>query len=238
MPAGGHLTLLRHGECFFEASGRRPGLIDTELTEQGLETARRAAEVIKALGMPVAVVLSSPLERASRTARIVAREQVDGPPVRLTWELMDRHLGAYTGKREREVQALMGPDYVRLDASVDGRPPELDPEDPVSLQVHHAWHQLPVAVRHRSEALGDVVSRVRELWERLAGRAESSHVVVVAHEATLRALRVVVEGLPEHQIATVTAPPGYMIRYDLTPRDRPSLTPVETSLDVRTGNVP
>jgi phosphohistidine phosphatase len=64
------IYLLRHAE----AEEQRPGRPDEgrELTEKGQQQAQRAAEWMKAQGIEVEAIISSPLLRAVQTARPVA----------------------------------------------------------------------------------------------------------------------------------------------------------------------
>ena len=62
------LWLVRHGETEWSASGRHTSRTDLDLTEAGVEAARSVA--VKLRGASFALVLSSPLLRARRTAEL------------------------------------------------------------------------------------------------------------------------------------------------------------------------
>ncbi|MBL9047245.1 MAG: histidine phosphatase family protein [Tabrizicola sp.] len=64
--------LLRHGQTEFNLAGRYQGRVDSPLTGQGLEQAARMGETLAALvDARQTVILTSPLQRALRTAQII-----------------------------------------------------------------------------------------------------------------------------------------------------------------------
>lgn len=65
----GTVLLLRHGETEWSRTGRHTGLTDVELTAAGEAEARRAAGLLA--GRAPVLVLTSPLQRARRTAELV-----------------------------------------------------------------------------------------------------------------------------------------------------------------------
>ena len=64
------IYLLRHAEAEEQRPGRPDG--ERELTEKGRRQSRRAAEWLKAQGMELEAIISSPLIRAVQTAQPVA----------------------------------------------------------------------------------------------------------------------------------------------------------------------
>lgn len=89
-----HVYLLRHGQTEWSESGRHTGRSDIPLTEVGVLQARRAGRVLAALrgtDEPPALVLSSPRERAWRTAELA------GLRAERTEELAEWDYGEYEG---------------------------------------------------------------------------------------------------------------------------------------------
>jgi broad specificity phosphatase PhoE len=62
--------LARHGETEWSRSGQHTGLTDIPLTTKGEENARRLGERLAKIKEPFALVLTSPLQRARRTAEL------------------------------------------------------------------------------------------------------------------------------------------------------------------------
>jgi probable phosphoglycerate mutase len=68
MPAMGELVLVRHGQTEWSRDGRHTGLTDVALTSEGEADAKALAERLQARDF--GLVLTSPLQRAARTAEL------------------------------------------------------------------------------------------------------------------------------------------------------------------------
>ena len=96
----GKLVLLRHGETEWSRAGRHTGRTDIPLTPRGEELARAAGELVR--GYDFRLVLSSPLQRARRTAELAGLDaEVD--PLLVEWDY-----GGYEGRTTREIRAELG----------------------------------------------------------------------------------------------------------------------------------
>jgi broad specificity phosphatase PhoE len=90
------LLLVRHGQSTYNVEGRLPGqLPGISLTDEGRRQAQRAAIALS--GLPLAAVVSSPLERARETADIIARGWA--LPIKVDSRLMDIDVGAWSGEK-------------------------------------------------------------------------------------------------------------------------------------------
>ncbi len=91
--------LARHGETAWSLSGQHTGLTDLPLTASG---ERNAANLgLRLRGVTVQHVLTSPLQRASRTCDLAGfgdRAEVDA-------DLVEWHYGDYEGRRSAEILA-------------------------------------------------------------------------------------------------------------------------------------
>ena len=92
------VVLVRHGETEWSRDGRHTGRTDVELTDQG----RRDAEALGALlaGRRFALVLTSPLSRASETASRAGFGDVAEP----CDDLVEWNYGEYEGRRTVEIR--------------------------------------------------------------------------------------------------------------------------------------
>ena len=96
----GKLVLLRHGETEWSRSGRHTGRTDIPLTARGEELARHAGDLVT--GYDFRLVLSSPLQRARRTAELAGlHAQVD--PLLVEWDY-----GGYEGRTTKDIRAELG----------------------------------------------------------------------------------------------------------------------------------
>lgn len=91
------IVLVRHGETEWSAEGRHTGRTDVPLTARGERQAKAVIPLIE--GREFALVLSSPLQRAVRTAEIAAL-----PNVELDADLREWDYGDYEGLTTSEIR--------------------------------------------------------------------------------------------------------------------------------------
>lgn len=96
----GKLVLLRHGETEWSLSGQHTGLTDIPLTAHGEDLARAAGALVAKYDFKL--VLSSPLQRARRTAELAGlAPEID--PMLVEWDY-----GGYEGRTTKEIRAELG----------------------------------------------------------------------------------------------------------------------------------
>jgi probable phosphoglycerate mutase len=103
MPAQGEPTvtlLLRHGQTAMSVQKRYAGVSDVPLTDTGVRQAAAAAERLATAGL--GVIVTSPLQRATRTAQEVAA--VTGVPVVTDEGFRETDFGAWEGLTFAEVR--------------------------------------------------------------------------------------------------------------------------------------
>jgi len=93
------ILLVRHGQSVADIEGRHEGRADFPLTDLGRSQARRAADWI-AQHYPSGAILSSPLQRATQTACIMADRL--NLAVALDDELAEMNNGVYAGLTRKE----------------------------------------------------------------------------------------------------------------------------------------
>jgi len=91
--------LVRHGETAWSISGQHTGRTDIPLTEQGERGAQELSARLK--GVSFAKVLTSPLQRARRTAELAGFGDCAQPDP----DLMEWNYGAYEGRRTADIRA-------------------------------------------------------------------------------------------------------------------------------------
>lgn len=94
------LYFVRHGFSEMNKAHQWSGHIDTPLTPEGHEQAKRAGQKAKAEGLSFDIIVSSPLLRAHHTAQHIAKH-VNYPSenILLNDLLKERHYGKLEGKR-------------------------------------------------------------------------------------------------------------------------------------------
>lgn len=154
--APGRLVLVRHGETEWSASGRHTGLTDVPLTRRGEDQARALRPALASLD--VALVLSSPLERARRTAELA------GLTPEIDEDLREWDYGGYEGLTTPEIRERLGdPTWTLFDDGV-------------------------VAGGTPGETVEEVAARASRVLQRVEQPLTRGDVVLVAHGHLLRIL--------------------------------------------------
>lgn len=100
------LYLVRHGETEWNRSGRFQGCIDTKLTENGLLQAQNVGEILKG---KFKYIYTSPLERASKTAEIIA--SISEKKFEIHEGLKEINFGLWEGLTPREMSEKFPLEY-------------------------------------------------------------------------------------------------------------------------------
>lgn len=132
MTTGHRLLIVRHGESTWNQENRFCGWFDADLSEKGLEEARRGGQAIRDAGLKFDICYTSVLKRAIKTLWTILEgtEQMWLPVVR-SWRLNERHYGGLTGLNKAETAAKHGEDQVKIwRRSFDIPPPPMDQEHP------------------------------------------------------------------------------------------------------------
>ena len=218
------LILLRHGQSTWNDQNLFTGWSDVDLTALGESEARVAGELLGAeTDLDLRVLHTSVLTRAIRTAEIALHASGRSwLPVRRNWRLNERHYGDLTGKNKKETANQFGIDLVTLwRRSFDVPPPALLEGDPRSDVRDPRYRDVPPEFIPATECLKDVVARVTPYFadvivEDLRSEAvRGGAVIVVAHGNSIRALRMVLQNIPEDEIAALEIPTGIPYRVTL-----------------------
>lgn len=153
----GDLLIVRHGQSEWNAAGRWQGWADPPLTPAGEDQARAAVEPLRGLGLEA--VMASDLQRARRTAEIVAEGLRIGP-VEIDEGLRERNVGEFTGLTREEI---------------DERWPGMLAE----------WRTGKVQQAPGGEGV-EFIERVLAALGRVADRHPGRRVLVVAHGGLIR----------------------------------------------------
>lgn len=220
-----HLVLLRHGQSTWNEANLFTGWYDAELTELGVDEARRGGRQLLDAGVLPDVVHTSVQRRAIHTAQhVLAAMGRDWIPVRRHWRLNERHYGDLQGKGKAQTAAEHGAGQVKVwRRSYDTPPPPLDGDDERHARFDPRYADLAPELIPASECLKDVVERMLPYWydaivpDLRAGR----RVLVAAHGNSLRALVKHLDGIADADIAEVNIPTGIPLVYELDRDLRP-----------------
>lgn len=155
----GSLVLLRHGETEWSRTGRHTGRTDIALTARGEQMSARNGELLE--GRRFSLVLTSPLQRARRTAQLsgLVDAQIDD-------NLMEWDYGGYEGLTTNEIRERLGHQWTVFE---DGVIPGVTP----------------------GESIEEVATRCRKVIDRATPYLASGDVALVGHGHCLRILAAV-----------------------------------------------
>jgi 2,3-bisphosphoglycerate-dependent phosphoglycerate mutase len=188
------LIPLRHGQSQWNLENRFTGWVDVPLSPRGEEEARAAGEKLK--GRRIDEVFTSVLKRAIDTARIALDAAGIGPvPIERDAALNERMYGDLQGLDKAEAAKQFGADQVKLwRRSYDVNPPG-------------------------GESLADTAARVIPFWrDRILPELRAgTHILVVAHGNSLRALVMHLDNLTRDQVLELEIPTGVPLVYEMAP---------------------
>eukprot|EP01117_Protostelium_nocturnum_P009657 TRINITY_DN3453_c1_g1_i1.p1 TRINITY_DN3453_c1_g1~~TRINITY_DN3453_c1_g1_i1.p1 ORF type:complete len:252 (-),score=96.73 TRINITY_DN3453_c1_g1_i1:233-988(-) len=233
------LVVMRHAESEWNSEGRFTGWEDIPLSEKGLIVSKQVAMEFKERGMHFDVGYASFLQRSIKTLWIILEEMgISYLPTCKTWRLNERMYGDLQGREKSATIEQFGEKQVKLwRRSYSVRPPSLSTEDERWPGRDSKYKSLSLDQIPSSECLEDVVKRMRLLWEEemVPQIREGRRLLIVAHGSNVRALRKIIEDLPDEEIATFEVPNGIPMVFKL---NRDTLKPVhQFFLDEKVGIV-
>ena len=210
------LVLIRHGQSQWNLENRFTGWWDVDLSEQGVDEAIAAGELMGAHGFDFDICFTSVLTRAIKTLDI-ALDRMDRLwlPVRKHWRLNERHYGGLTGLNKQEMRDKVGDEQVKIwRRSFDIPPPPLEPDSPYDVSGDRRYDGVDVP---RTESLKDTIARVLPCWDAAIAPALRSgrRVLISAHGNSIRALVKHLSNIADDEIAGVEIPTGQPLVYEL-----------------------
>ena len=213
------LVLLRHGQSVWNLENRFTGWVDVDLSNQGVQEARMAANLLGDGGYSFDLAFTSILKRAVRTLWIV----LDGldqmwVPVKQSWCLNERHYGSLQGMNKSEMVERHGEDQVMIwRRSYDIPPPPLDDDAYRTFSNQRRFAGIAPTELPRTESLKETVARFIPFWsdEILPHIKNDKKVLICAHGNSLRALVKYLDKISDSDIAKLNIPTGVPLVYEL-----------------------
>ena len=213
------LVLLRHSESIWNKENRFTGWTDVDLSEKGIDEAKKAGHILKEQGYTFDVAFTSVLKRAIRTLWIVLDEMdLMWIPVYLSWRLNEKHYGALQGLNKAETAAKFGEDKVLIwRRSYDIRPPSLEKTDDRYPGNDTRYKDLVEGDIPLTECLKDTVNRFLPYWHEVLAPVIKSgkRVIISAHGNSLRALVKYLDNISDEDIVKRNIPTGIPLVYEL-----------------------
>jgi broad specificity phosphatase PhoE/ribonuclease HI len=152
--------LLRHGQTALSTERRFAGRGDIPLTEAGRRQAAGAAARLAALG-GIDLIVTSPLQRARRTAQAVA--EATGAPLQVEDDLAETDFGQWEGLTFAEASAKWPDEVSAWLSSADVAPPGGESFADVARRVVAALDRLLAAHEFRTLLLVSHVTPIKTL---------------------------------------------------------------------------
>ncbi|MDD7793052.1 2,3-diphosphoglycerate-dependent phosphoglycerate mutase [Clostridium sp. 'White wine YQ'] len=219
------VVLLRHGESVWNKENRFTGWSDVELSEKGIEEAKKAGEILRKEGYNFDKGFSSVLKRSIKTLWYVLDElDLLWIPVERSWRLNERHYGALQGLNKAETALKYGDEQVhkwRRDSEV--YPPALSKDDERYPGNEKKYSELKEEELPLTENLNDTIKRVIPYWnEVIAPEVKSGkNIVIAAHGNSLRALVKYLDNLSNEEVTNLNIPTGTPLVYELDDELKP-----------------
>jgi len=187
-----YLILVRHGQSEWNLLNQFCGWTDAELTEQGRQEAKKAAELLKDITLHRAH--TSDLKRAQKTLEIILENLgYKDIPTKKHHAIKERDYGELTGMNKDQAREKFGEEQFKL--------------------YRRSWDIAPP----KGESLKDTAQRAIPYYEQeiLKDLKEGHNVIVSAHGNSLRAIIKHLEQIEDSEIANVEIGTGVIYLYEI-----------------------
>jgi 2,3-bisphosphoglycerate-dependent phosphoglycerate mutase len=213
------LVLLRHGQSTWNLENRFTGWTDVGLTEQGVQEAHTAGQLLRENKYVFDLAHTSVLRRAIHTLWIVLEElSLEWIPVVNAWELNERHYGALQGLNKAETARKYGEAQVKIwRRSYDVPPPTLERDDPRHPRFDPRYAGLRNTQLPATESLKITLERVLPYWHTTIAPIIRSgkNLLIAAHGNSMRAMVKYLDNVSEDEITELNIPTGIPLVYEL-----------------------
>ncbi|MDB5129430.1 2,3-diphosphoglycerate-dependent phosphoglycerate mutase [Mucilaginibacter sp.] len=216
------LVLIRHGESVWNQENRFTGWTDVDLSEEGLQQAIHAGELLAKHSYTFDIGFTSVLKRSIKTMHFVL-EQVDHLwiPVHKSWRLNERFYGALQGLNKAETIEKYGEEQVqKWRRDPHEHPPAITEQDDRFPGHYLRYNDLTYRELPLTENLSETMDRALPFWHESIVPAirENKKVIICAHGNSLRALIQYIENLSDEDVAKLDIPTATPWVYELDER--------------------
>jgi 2,3-bisphosphoglycerate-dependent phosphoglycerate mutase len=213
------LILLRHGESQWNLDNRFTGWTDVDLSQNGINEAKKAGILLKSEKIKFNIVYTSILKRANNTMKICLDELSQKDiSIKYDWRLNERHYGKLQGLNKSEAAKIYGEKQIlEWRRSYDTAPPPLDDSDNRHPKFDKLYEKIDFSQLPSSESLKDTERRFMPLWnnEISINIKFGATIMIVAHGNSLRALIKYLDNISDKEIIRLNIPTGIPLVYEL-----------------------
>jgi 2,3-bisphosphoglycerate-dependent phosphoglycerate mutase len=205
------LILTRHGQSLWNAENRFTGWVDVDLSQQGIQEAKKSGILIKKLNVNIDVSYTSFLKRAIKTLEVIFKENNLDLDLNTSWEINERHYGSLTGLNKEETKKKIGEEqFKKYRRSWDISPPPMSENDKNQFLFSPLNANIPQGMIPMTESLKNTYNRVIPFFE---GKIKPSlqnnkNIIIAAHGNSLRALCKKLFNISDQKINELEIPTG------------------------------
>ena len=213
------LVLLRHGQSTWNLENRFTGWTDVDLSELGIQQAKKAGQLLKANGFTFDIAYTSVLKRSIKTLHL-ALEEMDllWIPEQKSWRLNERFYGALQGLNKAETVSKYGEEQVhKWRRDPHEHPPALERSDARYPGNDPRYKGLTEKDLPLTENLSETMDRVLPYWKEniLPALQLQQKAIICAHGNSLRALVQYIDHLSDEAVTALDIPTGTPLVYEL-----------------------
>jgi 2,3-bisphosphoglycerate-dependent phosphoglycerate mutase len=214
------VVLLRHGESVWNKENRFTGWTDVDLSEKGIEEAKKAGKTLTENGFVLQKAYTSYLKRAVKTLnQVLDVMNLDWIPVEKSWRLNEKHYGMLQGLNKSETAEKYGDEQVLIwRRSYDIAPTPLEMNDPRSPRQDIRYNELTDNQIALTESLKDTVDRIVPYWKDVIAPSlkQYDQIIVAAHGNSLRGIIKYLKNISNEDIISLNLPTAipYVFEFD------------------------
>ena len=205
------LILTRHGQSVWNAENRFTGWVDVDLSNKGVQEAKKSGQLIKELKIKIDVSYTSYLKRAIKTLTTILKINNLELKFNTAWQLNERHYGSLTGLNKEETKKKIGEEqFKKYRRSWDIAPPPMNAESEYQTLFSPLNSSIPVGMTPFTESLKDTYDRVVPFYENEIKKNLSAkkNILLSAHGNSLRALCKYLLNISDIEINELEIPTG------------------------------
>ena len=205
------LILTRHGQSTWNAENRFTGWVDVDLSNKGVEEAKKSGQIIKDLKIKIDISYTSYLKRAIKTLTSILKINNLNLKFNTAWQLNERHYGSLTGLNKEETKQKIGEDqFKKYRRSWDISPPPIEEKSEYRNSFSPLNVNIPVGMTPLTESLKNTYNRVVPFYENEIKKnlIDNKNILISAHGNSLRALCKYLFNISDKKINELEIPTG------------------------------
>ena len=205
------LILTRHGQSTWNAENRFTGWVDVDLSDKGVDEAKKSGELLKNLNINIDIFYTSFLKRAIKTLTTILKKNNLDLKFNTAWQLNERHYGSLTGLNKDETKKKIGEEqFKKYRRSWDIPPPPIQEDSKHLSNFSPLNGSIPIGMTPFTESLKNTYERVIPFYENEIKKnlSEGKNILISAHGNSLRALCKFLFKISDDKINELEIPTG------------------------------